>query len=385
MKPRPRADHEPALIRTFGIRANERVRWSSRASMWSVFTRAGGSILLTAIALVGLRLFAPDSIAGFSVRPMWHTLMWTLVFVAGVHLAIEFLRWRVRGALLTDTRLCTRSGVLKRVIAEVPLARVQQSVIVAPALDRMFGMGTLVIESAGSTVGVVVVDEFPAIERFTRSVRRAAARHGSPTRVWRSDAKPPVVIGIAGGIGSGKSAVAAAFADLGCVVIDSDREAKAALDRPEVRDELVRWWGASVLSPEGRIDRKAVAAIVFAQPAERQRLEALVHPLVRRSRASMIRRAAGARAVIVDAPLLFEAGVDKECDAVVFVDAPREARLARVQSRGWDEAELDRRESAQIPLDVKRAKSTLLIDNAGPPEALRAQVEAALAQLAPKG
>ncbi|MBY0263202.1 MAG: dephospho-CoA kinase, partial [Phycisphaerales bacterium] len=127
-------------------------------------------------------------------------------------------------------------------------------------------------------------------------------------------------------------------------------------------------WGPGVLGEGGRIERAKVASIIFADASERVRLEALVHPIVRQERAAMIREAREARAagVIVDAPLLFEAGVDAECDAVVFVDAPPAVRLARVQSsRGWTTEELERRERAQMSLDEKRARCRYVIDNGG--------------------
>lgn len=191
----------------------------------------------------------------------------------------------------------------------------------------------------------------------------------------------PVVLGLAGGVGSGKSAVARAFASLGCLVSDSDTEAKAQLMVPEVRDELVRWWGDRVLDDDGVIDRRAVAAIVFHEEPERKRLEALVHPRLRSARQALIERARRERSpgVIIDAPLLFEAGIHAECDAVVFVDTPRETRLARVQEhRGWDGAELDRRERAQWPLERKRAMCAFTIRNERAVEALKAEAERVL-------
>lgn len=190
----------------------------------------------------------------------------------------------------------------------------------------------------------------------------------------------PVVIGLAGGVGSGKSTVARAFAELGCVVSDSDQQARAALDRPEVRAALAEWWGGGVLDDEGRVDRAAVARIVFEDPEQRTRLEDLIHPLIRETREGLVASAGRAPAVIVDAPLLFEAGLDAECDAVVFVDAPYPERLARVRaSRGWDERELDRRESAQWPVDRKRAASDHVIDNRGADvQALRARADTVL-------
>lgn len=184
------------------------------------------------------------------------------------------------------------------------------------------------------------------------------------TNVTAHSPRPPLVIGIAGGIGAGKSAVARAFGRLGCAVIDSDAEAKAALDRPEVRETLARWWGPGVLTRDAegreRVDRSAVGRIVFSDPAARARLESLIHPMIRRTRDDARREAAaaGAKAIIYDAPLLFEAGIDKVCDAVVWVECPREDRLRRLRaSRGWDEAELSRREAAQWPIEKKRALS----------------------------
>jgi dephospho-CoA kinase len=195
-------------------------------------------------------------------------------------------------------------------------------------------------------------------------------RHPAPT----GSARPLPVIGLTGGIGSGKSTVAGILGELGCLVIDSDQRARAALDRPEVRSQLVSWWGEGILSTDGRIDRSKVAAIVFKEPADRARLEGLVHPIVRQDRAAMIAEASGQpfRAVVIDAPLLFEAGLDRECDAVVFVDAPRPIRLDRVRStRGWEESELDRREQSQLSLDLKRSRSTHTVENSGDLAALQ--------------
>lgn len=197
-----------------------------------------------------------------------------------------------------------------------------------------------------------------------------------------------MVIGLAGGIGSGKSEVAKALAGLGALVTDSDKEAKAALERPEVRAKLVEWWGQDVVSKYGGTDRKVIAQIVFEKPEERARLEALIHPLVRATRGEMIARAAaaGVSAVVIDAPLLYEAGLDKECDGVVFVDTPREQRLARVRAtRGWDEGELSRREKAQLPLEQKKARADLVVSNTGNLEELKAQVARAYGMLLERG
>lgn len=194
----------------------------------------------------------------------------------------------------------------------------------------------------------------------------------------------PFILGIAGGIGAGKSTVARALLAMGALVIDADHDAKAALDRPDIRTELTSWWGPHILSPAGTIDRAKIAAIVFADESQRKRLEALIHPIVKATRAEYLARgrAANTELIVIDAPLLFEAGLDRECDAVLFVDASKAARLERVQrTRGWDEAELDRRESVQMPLADKRARASAIIQNEGPQSAVAAAVTAAVRSL----
>ncbi len=175
------------------------------------------------------------------------------------------------------------------------------------------------------------------------------------------------IIGLAGGAGAGKSAVAAILSRLGCVVCNSDDLGRQALCDPAIRDELVGWWGRGVLNQDGEIDRAAVAAIVFSRSEELGRLESLVHPWIEARRKALFEMApAGVCALVIDAPLLFEAGLDAECDAVIFVDADRGTRLARVaEGRGWDEQELGKREDSQLPLDEKRARSDYVVSNNG--------------------
>lgn len=192
------------------------------------------------------------------------------------------------------------------------------------------------------------------------------------------------VIGIVGGIGSGKSEVARALGRAGFVVMDSDAMAKGILRRPEVRDELVKWWGSEVLGADGEVDRAQVAKIVFRDENSRRRLELLIHPLIRQQRANEIERARrdGASGVVIDAPLLFEAGVYRECDAVIFVEADWETRLERVRrTRGWDDAELQRREAAQMPLQEKRVRSRFVVNNSGSLADVEAQVRRILDEL----
>ena len=152
------------------------------------------------------------------------------------------------------------------------------------------------------------------------------------------------VIGITGGIGSGKSTVAKMFAELGCLVVSSDEQVTEAYRDPEVIAELRRWWGEDVADSAGRPNRSRIAEIVFGDPSQRLRLEGLLHPKVAALREKRMNEVAGdpqVPAIIWDTPLLFESGLYRQCDAIVFVEAPVSHRLKRVQEgRGWDEKEL---------------------------------------------
>jgi dephospho-CoA kinase len=193
------------------------------------------------------------------------------------------------------------------------------------------------------------------------------------------------IIGIAGGIGSGKSFVSRLFAELGSKVIGSDDLITLAYTRPEVREALQRWWGDAVLKSDGSVDRRAIAARIFNDPIERQRLEQLLHPLANQMRQELMEAAANDSQVLAfiwDTPLLFETGLNAECDAVVFVDAPLALRQARVlESRGWSPEELHRREISQMPLDRKREIADYVIVNTADAGSARSQVRDVLSQI----
>jgi dephospho-CoA kinase len=198
-----------------------------------------------------------------------------------------------------------------------------------------------------------------------------------------SPAEKIPVVGLVGGVGSGKSRVASILTDAGCLVADSDQLVRRAYEAPEIRNQLQTWWGPGILNEAGDVDRAAVAAVVFRDPVERKRLEALIHPKVEAARRALFAEAPpDTRALVIDAPLLLEAGLAGECSQIWFVDAPEPARRARVMSdRGWSAEELDRREAAQWSLDRKRAAAHHVIRNDGDPASLREQVQQALGRL----
>ena len=191
------------------------------------------------------------------------------------------------------------------------------------------------------------------------------------------------VIGLLGGIGAGKSAVARILAEAGCVVSNSDEATREVLKDPEVMDTLRQWWGPEVFASDGRVDRAAIGRIVFAKEAQRTRLEELLHPRIERIRAEIFQAAEAPRAYVIDAPLLLEVGLDAECDHLILVDTPLEIRLERVRERGWDASELDSREAAQWPLDRKRDRADHVLSNDGSLAALRTRTLNLLERLAP--
>lgn len=194
------------------------------------------------------------------------------------------------------------------------------------------------------------------------------------------------IIGLVGGIGSGKSFVAGIFADEGCMVIDSDKAVGEAYQRPEVRQKLREWWGGDVLLPNGQVNRKEIARRLFTDERERRRLEGLIHPIVAELRDEQMRVGAAdpsVKAYVWDTPLLLEVGLGGQCDAILYVDAPEAERLERVrQARGWDEAELRRREKLQMPLDKKLDMANDIVRNtAGADDEVRNQVRKVLSRI----
>lgn len=186
------------------------------------------------------------------------------------------------------------------------------------------------------------------------------------------------VIGLLGGIGSGKSQVAAAFARHGARIIAGDQLGQAALRDPDIRSRVVSRWGESIVDENGEIDRPRLAAIVFADPDQRKELEAISHPWIRqciREQVEQARNDPRVSLIVLDAAVMLEAGWNEVCDRLVFIEAPRSLRLARVaRQRGWSEKEVEQREEAQLPLTEKAVRADHVLDNSASLEHLNRQV-----------
>jgi dephospho-CoA kinase len=187
------------------------------------------------------------------------------------------------------------------------------------------------------------------------------------------------VLGVTGGVGSGKSTAAKLMAELGAGVISSDQLGHLEINSLQVKGTLNRWWGAGILAEDGAVDRGKVASIVFGDPSQRHRLEALLHPRIAVRRADKMAefdRQPLIKMILLDSPLLYEADLDLMCDAVIFMDADIELRKQRSEkARRWPEGELDRREKTQLPLDMKRARADYICENNSTLADLRKRIE----------
>ncbi|MGK7223605.1 dephospho-CoA kinase [Kocuria flava] len=187
-----------------------------------------------------------------------------------------------------------------------------------------------------------------------------------------------LTIGLTGGIASGKSTVARRLAERGATVVDADAIARALQEPGEPGLEgIVAEFGPGVLTPEGRLDRPALGTLVFADPAARARLNAVIHPLVR-AEAERLAAAAGEDAVLVeDIPLLVETGRHDRFDLVLVVQAPEEERVRRmVEDRGMTAGDARARIAAQATDAERAAVATTVLVNDGTPQQLRERVDA---------
>ena len=186
-----------------------------------------------------------------------------------------------------------------------------------------------------------------------------------------------LVIGLVGGVASGKSFVASCFEDLGASVLDADKIGHEVLRQSDVISAICNEW-PNVQIDEGRIDRASLAEIVFDETNESslEILEAITHPHIGKEISERLRElsSAGCKATVLDASVLIKAGLQNQCDRIVFVDVDLEIRKQRAVCRGWSENELEKRERFQTPVDQKRKFATDILDNSGSPEDTRKQV-----------
>jgi dephospho-CoA kinase len=198
-----------------------------------------------------------------------------------------------------------------------------------------------------------------------------------------------VVLGIVGGIASGKSLVSRRLGELGAEVLDADRIGHEVLFDPEVKRAIRGRWGDDVFDADGQVDRRQLAEVVFAGlPDNREELkylEQVTHPRIRQRLHETMDRMArtGASSLLVlDAALLLEAGWDGYCDKILFVETPRCIRLQRARRRGWTEAGFEAREAAQASAESKRMRADIVIDNSSTPEHTYEQLETLWRRLA---
>ena len=185
------------------------------------------------------------------------------------------------------------------------------------------------------------------------------------------------LIGLSGGIGSGKSTVSGFLRDLGALVIDADEGARAVVEPGTPGyDAVVASFGPEVVR-DGRLDRARLAETVFHDKEALERLNGIVHPLVREWSMARLAEAAdaGEKIVVQDIPLLFENGYEPLFRSTILVYVPEPLQVERLVARGVPEADARARIANQVPIDEKRSRATHVIDNSGSREATRAQTE----------
>jgi len=185
------------------------------------------------------------------------------------------------------------------------------------------------------------------------------------------------IIGILGGIGSGKSTIAAEFAKLGCKVIDADKIAHELLDSKTVKEKIVGLFGDVVLDSSGRIEHKKLAGVVFASGDKLESLNRVIHPLVLERAEELIKQynqQNQVKAIVLDMPLLLEVGWNRRCDRLIFVDCEQKIRAERAKKKDFDKNQIKIRENFQISLDNKASVADNMVENNSDFSALVRQV-----------
>jgi dephospho-CoA kinase len=188
-----------------------------------------------------------------------------------------------------------------------------------------------------------------------------------------------MIVGLTGGIGSGKSAVARLLAQRGAVIIDTDVIAREVVEPPSpILDRIREEFGPDILTAAGRLDREALAHIIFASEAKRQRLNEITHPEILKRVLAQIGRHARSSIVVVVVPLLFESGFEQNCDKVVAVVARDEVRIKRVMDRDHStDAQVRARMGAQLSEQEYERRADIIVRNDRDAKALEEEVEAA--------
>jgi dephospho-CoA kinase len=192
----------------------------------------------------------------------------------------------------------------------------------------------------------------------------------------------PIVLGIIGGIASGKSQVTRILSEMGAATVCADSIAHRVLCEQPIIDALVSSFSRSILNESGTIDRKALSSLVFGsteeKTANRRKLESIVHPRIReigKAELASLKANGQSRIIVLDVPLLIEGGWVPLCDRVLFVDSSDLSRQQRAALRGWSAEQLRERESAQLTLSEKKKYATDVLHNDGSLEDLKRQIE----------
>jgi dephospho-CoA kinase len=195
-----------------------------------------------------------------------------------------------------------------------------------------------------------------------------------------------IKVGLTGGIGSGKSTVAAMFVARGATLVDADAIARELTEPGEpALHSLVDEFGPEIIAADGTLRRAELARIAFSDPTATARLNAIMHPLIRAESQRRLEAAEGAEVVLYDMPLLVESKQDRIVDIVVVVDVPEEMQVDRaVNGRGLDEADVRRRMEVQATRTERLAMADYTIDNSGTLAATEQQVEQVWASMVPE-
>jgi dephospho-CoA kinase len=293
-------------------------------------------------------------------------------------------------------RSCALRHLQQEIVALAPRAVCFLGRKTEPAARALFGrrLGRVIqAVELGAWRGHAVIAPQPLRRGLAgaRAVFRSMWRTEKRPRVGNTETGPPesgpfLLVGLTGGIASGKSVVSRQLAELGCRVVDADVLAREVVAPGEPAWRAIREeFGRDVLLPDGQLDRKRLGALVFADPARRRTLEAITHPAINARRQAILDAWAAEGfdgLVVLDIPLLIEVGAAAHVDRVVLVYAERAVQLDRLMGRdGFARAEAERRVASQMPLAEKVRHAHFVIDNSDTPDETAAQVRAVHAAL----